>query len=708
MGGRHPQLLVGLPITRLDQLSTRLTAMSDLPSILHEVLDAVMELQTADFGTVQLYDEATRTLQIVAHRGVNQAFLDYFQSVDASSTSASGLALQSGARILIEDASIHPASHEHRGVAATTGYRGLQSTPLFERSTGKLIGVLSSLFREPYRPSQRELRLTDLYARQAADMISCRLGEQRLRESEQHLRLALEAGRMGTWEWDTEKGLVKADAAHQALFGLPPQDRPLPAEVYWAHMIPDEIRLGVEKAKEVLSNRTDIQLEQRVVRPDGEVRWMVSRGRAKEGNAKCIIGISYDITERVRTERALRESKSRLQAAADLVKLGRYAWHPQTNELQWDGAMRAMWSLPKGGPVDYDSWRAGIHPDDLARVEAAIQQCIDPQGDGVYDIEYRVIGRIDGIERWIATRGQTQFENDRPVWFYGVALDVTSRKHIESALERRVEERTRELELVNRQLRSQIEQREIAESTVRQLQRLDAIGQITSGFAHDFNNLLTVVLNNAHLLSRKMRGPDDQEDIELIQAAAERGAKLTEQLLAFSRKQRLEPRVVDLNSRISGMRYLLNATLGSTVRLETNLASNLWPALVDPTQIEMIVLNLAINGRDAMPSGGILTLVTFNAAFESTSPQPQDPAPGDYVGLAVNDTGIGIPDDVLPRVFEPFFTTKEPGRGSGLGLAQILGFVKQSGGGVRIDTHIGEGTSVTVFLPRAETLAETL
>ena len=404
--------------------------------------------------------------------------------------------------------------------------------------------------------------------------------------------------------------------------------------------------------------------------------------------------------ERDQAERALRESEARLKAAVDLVKLGRYSWNPQTNELEWDEKCRAMWGLPADATVDYDTWRTAVHPDDLGAVEAAIQRCTDPQGDGVCDVEYRVLGN-DGRERWIATRGQTHFENDKPVWFYGVAIDVTDRKRIEKTLERRVEVRTRELEEANNALRSQIAQREMAEAAVQQLQRLDAIGQITTGVAHDFNNLLSVVLTNARLLSRTVQGPHDQEGIELIQTAADRGAKLIAQLLAFSRQQRLEPLEVDLNSKLVGMSNLLSVTLGGTAQLKTTFSPDLWPALVDPNQIELIVLNLAINARDAMQPGGTLTLETFNTVIESESFRPEEPSPGDYVGLAVKDTGTGIPDHVLPHVFEPFFTTKEPGKGSGLGLAQVFGVAKQSGGGVRIETRLGQGTAVKIFLPRA-------
>jgi PAS domain S-box-containing protein len=427
----------------------------------------------------------------------------------------------------------------------------------------------------------------------------------------------------------------------------------------------------------------------------------VSPLKNTEGRVIGASKIVRDITQEKHAEVRLRESEARLQAAVDLVKLGRYAWNPQTNELQWDDTLRAMWGLPAGAPVDYDVWRSSVHPDDLARVEAAIQRCTDPRGDGVYDIEYRFIGKMGGVERWIATRGQTNFEKDVPVSFFGVALEVTERKRIEGRLERRVEERTRELEEANRQLRSQIEKREFAEAEVQQLQRLDAIGKITSGVAHDFNNLLSVVLTNARLLSRTVQRPDDQEGIELIRAAADRGAKLIAQLLAFSRKQPLEPYEVDLNSKIAGMGDLLGATLGGTVQLKTIFAPDLWPALVDPNQIEMIVLNLAINARDAMQAGGTLTIETFNTILEGESFRPEEPSPGDYVVLAVKDTGTGIPDDVLPHVFEPFFTTKEPGKGSGLGLAQVFGFAKQSDGGVLIETRLGQGTTVKVFLPRA-------
>jgi signal transduction histidine kinase len=292
-----------------------------------------------------------------------------------------------------------------------------------------------------------------------------------------------------------------------------------------------------------------------------------------------------------------------------------------------------------------------VHPNDLARVDVAIQRCLDPRGDGVYDIEYRVIGKADGAQRWIATRGQTNFENEVPVSFYGVALDITDRKRVENRLEVRVEARTRELQQANRQLRSQIEKR-VAEAEVQQLHRLDAIGQITPGLAHDFNNLLSVVLTNTALLSRSLHASHDQEGLELIRSAAERGAKLTKQLLAFSRKQRLEPQEVDLNSKIVGMSNLLTATMGGTVQIRTALPADLWTALVDPTQFELVVLNLANNARDAMPSGGILTLETFNAVIDRGPSRSGDPLQGRYVAITVERRGS--------RIFRAFSNPSSP------------------------------------------------
>jgi signal transduction histidine kinase len=277
-------------------------------------------------------------------------------------------------------------------------------------------------------------------------------------------------------------------------------------------------------------------------------------------------------------------------------------------------------------------------------------------------------------------------------------------RRLNEELESRVHERTAELASTNLQLLNQIQERERVESTLNQLQRLEAVGQLTSGVAHDFNNLLTVVLGNIGFIEKGLAAAN--LDGKLVQrlgymrAAAERGAKLTDQLLSFSRRQRLEPRPLDLSQIIEGMRDLIQSTMGGSIRIDVKLRRDLWPALADPTQLELAVLNLAINARDAMQVGGSVRVETANVTLAGPG-APDEPPAGEYVSICVCDTGTGMTPEVRAKVFEPFFTTKEIGKGSGLGLSQVLGFAKQSGGGVRIDSTVGEGTTVHIFLPRA-------
>ncbi len=260
-------------------------------------------------------------------------------------------------------------------------------------------------------------------------------------------------------------------------------------------------------------------------------------------------------------------------------------------------------------------------------------------------------------------------------------------------------------EQANVALREQMAERERAEAALRQAQRIEAVGQLTGGVAHDFNNLLTVLLGNIDLIEGS-GGLDARNTDRLLsmRGAAERGARLTAQLLAFARQQPLAPRAVDLNAVVTGMEGLMQSALGRNVRIRNRLADDLWPALVDPTQIELVILNLAINARDAMARGGELTIETGNVHLPP--PRGADALPeGDYVEIRVSDTGVGMTPDVLAKAFEPFFTTKPVGSGSGLGLSQVFGTARQSGGDVSIESQPGQGTTVTLHLPRAPDIA---
>ena len=272
-------------------------------------------------------------------------------------------------------------------------------------------------------------------------------------------------------------------------------------------------------------------------------------------------------------------------------------------------------------------------------------------------------------------------------------------RELAETLEQKVIERTRDLASANDRLTAEIAERERAENRLVQAQKMEAVGQLTGGIAHDFNNLLTVVVGSLDLLLRRC---DDEAILRLARnalKAADRGANLTAQLLAFSRRQRLLPVALDINQVILGMQEMLARSIGPQIQIETELDSEMWPALADPTQLEVMLLNLAINARDAMTKGGRIVIRTNNVTSVPRT-LASELEPGEYVCISVSDNGPGMPPEVAARAFEPFFTTKSHGKGTGLGLSQLYGFAKQSGGAARIESEMGQGTTVAIYLPR--------
>ena len=341
--------------------------------------------------------------------------------------------------------------------------------------------------------------------------------------------------------------------------------------------------------------------------------------------------------------------------------------------------------------------------------------------DVVADVpEAEMLGAMGGIgvraERWHRRRDGTRFWSSGRMLalrdrrgevagymkiLYDRSVEKDARDALEELnreLEERVAERTRELVEANESLWAEIQERERAGEKIRQLEKLEALGQFTSGIAHDFNNLLTAILGGLEVTRRRIDDPRTVRLIDSSISAAQRGAKLIAQLTAFARKQNLQAAYLPLNELVGDMRELLEQTVGASVQLVNDLADDLWPVMADAKQLQTALLNLAINARDSMPDGGTLRIGSGNTCVEVAE---TDLPEGEYATLSVQDNGTGMTEAVQKRLFEPFFTTKGVGKGSGLGLAQVYGFVRQSGGTVRVYSALGEGTTVTILLPRA-------
>ncbi|MBO9766681.1 MULTISPECIES: hybrid sensor histidine kinase/response regulator [Xanthomonas] len=429
------------------------------------------------------------------------------------------------------------------------------------------------------------------------------------------------------------------------------------------------------------------------VRKSGERFWangslMVLR--EETGEAIGFVKVLRDRTAERLASEALQKSERRLDAlvrASSQSIFSASAHWRELRQLVGDGVLSDAASATP-------DWQAMVHPDDRARLAQALAQATAAKS-GV-DVEYRVLG-ADGQVGWTLMRAIPLLDEREQIaeWF-GTSADITDKRVAEEqlrqlteTLEERVRERSAALLL--------------AEEKLRQSQKMEAVGQLTGGLAHDFNNLLTAISVGLELLQTRIeQGKYDRLEryVEMAQSSAARATALTQRLLAFSRRQTLAPTALDVEALVRGMHDIIARTLGPSIALQLHPADQAWQVLVDAPQLENALLNLCINARDAMPDGGRLTISLHNRALDAAAAQQLDLPAGDYVCLSVQDTGTGMTAEVMSKVFEPFFTTKPIGQGTGLGLSMIYGFTRQSGGHVRIDSEVGVGTTMALYLPR--------
>ncbi|HUD29167.1 MAG TPA: PAS domain-containing protein [Novosphingobium sp.] len=498
---------------------------------------------------------------------------------------------------------------------------------------------------------------------------------------------------------------VEANAGYERQSGIPGV-----VGVTLRELEPDDAEGWAELYGKVLRTGEAIRFERYFQAAGRHIE--VSAARVEPASRRQVSVLFRDIEGRKRAEHALRESEALARENIDRVKLalsagaitGTWFWDIPRDRITFDEAFAFAFGLdPALGREGVRLAHAvgSIHPEDRAGVAAAITEAMS--GGGSYAHPYRV-RRADGQYYWIEANGRVDRGPDgTPLSFPGVLLDIEQRRTIEQERDRAAAE----LRALNETLEQRVVERTVelmeAEEQLRQAQKMEAVGQLTGGLAHDFNNLLAGVSGALEMVATRLsqgRLADVDKYLVAAQGASRRAAALTHRLLAFSRRQTLDPRPTNVNALVNGMADLIQRTVGPAIRVETVGAAGLWPTLVDPSQLENSLLNLCINARDAMPDGGRITIETANKWLDRNGARTHDIPEGQYLSLCVTDTGTGMTPDVIAKAFDPFFTTKPIGQGTGLGLSMIYGFAKQSGGQVRIYSEVGDGTTVCIYLPR--------
>jgi two-component system, cell cycle sensor histidine kinase and response regulator CckA len=501
-----------------------------------------------------------------------------------------------------------------------------------------------------------------------------------LRQSEERFKLAMEANRDGLWDWDVETGEVYYSPGYAAMLGYTVAE--VPAHVdWWRDLIhPEDREAALQANMDCVENRReDVEVEFRMRAKNGEWRWILGRGkgvaRDASGRALRMVGTHTDITERREAEEALRRSEERSRALIERS-------HDAISLLGADGTIlfdsAAITRVLGYSPTERVG-RKGfefVHPEDRTRMQQSFAVFVQQPGSSM-EYQAQVLHR-DGTARWI--QGVRRNLLHEPAI---QAVVVNYRDYTEHKTAEREKEK----------LRAQLTH----------AQKMESVGRLAGGVAHDFNNMLQAILGNVALALQDVAADSPlRENLEEIQKSAQRSAELTRQLLAFARKQTIQPRVLDLNDTVAGMLKMLRRLMGEDVDLAWMPGPGLWPVKVDPSQVDQILANLCVNARDAIAGIGKVMIQSANAtldeAYARTHPEC---IAGDYVMLGVSDTGQGIDEAARAHLFEPFFTTKEVGKGTGLGLATVFGIVKQNRGLIDVYSERGMGTTFKIYLPRA-------
>jgi two-component system cell cycle sensor histidine kinase/response regulator CckA len=497
------------------------------------------------------------------------------------------------------------------------------------------------------------------------DITGRKHAEQALRESSQFNQQIIDNLRDGIAVFDRDLHFVAVNPFLEALAGIQAD------AVIGRHVLDVPPQAGGQGLHEALLRAlTGATTEMPDVRQEvsGRESWSWTRLsplRRADGEISGVLAVTSDISERKRTEVALRVAQERTSLALAAARMAVWEIDLETRHVAWSENLAALFGRPLemfGGV--FGSALKFLHQEDAPRVRRAFEDAMDNRSG--FAADFRVL-LPDGQVRWLSTAGHVSEAGEHGPRLLGITTDVTDRRTLESQL--------------------------------RQAQKMDAVGQLAGGIAHDFNNLLTAILGYSQFLGEVVSDPRHARDVKEITDAAQRAAALTRQLLAFSRSEAVDVTTLDVNRTIGGLTYMLQRLIGAHVELEASLAADLHFVRADRGQLEQVLLNLVVNARDAMPRGGAVRIETSNVHLSEDAIDRSLVKPGEYVRLAVSDTGVGIAEAIRPRIFEPFFTTKEPGKGTGLGLATVYGIVTQASGYISVYSEVGHGTTFKVYLP---------